>query len=111
VSVAPVRGEVELADLGRHRVADLGPAVAGVYAEEAREAVEEAIAVLVPDVRALAANDDRHLVLGVVAAHAGEVEPEVTQRLFLEARSGRCRAGRSHLGPSAGCSYSTRLYV
>ena len=36
-------------------------AVAGVDAEQRREAVEVAVAVLVPDVGALAADDDRHL--------------------------------------------------
>ena len=75
--VAPVGDEVELADLGGHRVADLLAAVAGVDAEEGREAVEVAVALGVVDVGALAALDDRDRVLGVVAAHPREVHPQV----------------------------------
>ena len=86
--VAPVGDEVELADLALHRLADLGAAVAGVAAEEAREAVEVAVAVLVVDVGALAAGDDRDRVLGVVAAHAREVHPQVLAGELLEVGAG-----------------------
>ena len=67
VRVAPVGHEVELANLALHRLADLGAAVAGVAAEEAREPVEVAVAVIVVDVGALAPGDDRDRVVGVVA--------------------------------------------
>ena len=61
VRVAPERVEVELLDLAGGGFAELGAAVAGVDAEEAGEAVEVAVAVLVVDVAALAADDDRDL--------------------------------------------------
>ena len=54
VGVAPQRVEVELLDLARRRFAELGAAVAGVDAEEAGEAVEVAVAVVVVDVAAVA---------------------------------------------------------
>ena len=53
VRVAPQRVEVELLDLARGGLAELGAAVAGVAAEQAGEPVEVAVAVLVPDVAAL----------------------------------------------------------
>ena len=53
VGVAPERVEVELFDLAGGGLAVLGAAVAGVDAEEAGEAVEVAVAVLVVDVAAL----------------------------------------------------------
>ena len=85
--VAPVRVEVELADLGGGRLAVVGAAVAGVAAEERAEAVEVAVAVVVVDVGALAAGDDRDLVVGVVAAHSREVQPEVA---CARSPAGRC---------------------
>ena len=59
VRVAPVREEVELAQLRRRGVRQLGAAVADVHAVERREPVEVALAVSVVDVAALAGNDDR----------------------------------------------------
>ena len=67
MGVAPERVEVELLDLARGGLAELGAAVAGVDAEQAGEAVEVALAVLVVDVAALAADDDRDLVVRAVA--------------------------------------------
>ena len=85
VGVAPQRVEVELLDLARRRLPQLGAAVAGVDAEEAGEAVEVAVAVLVVDVAALAADDDRDLVVGPVGAHAREVHPEMALGQLLKA--------------------------
>ena len=78
VGVAPERVEVELFDLAGRGLAELGAAVAGVDAEEGGEAVEVALAVLVVDVAALAADDDRDLVVGAVGAHPREVHPEMS---------------------------------
>ena len=63
---------------GCYVFAELGAAVAGVNAEEAGEAIEVAVAVLVEDVAALAADDDRDLVLVAVGAHPREVHPEMS---------------------------------
>src|SRR5439155_16830025 len=54
-----------------------------VHAEERRQAVEVALAVLVPDVGALAAHDDGQLVV-LVGAHAREVHPEVLAGELLQ---------------------------
>jgi hypothetical protein len=62
--------------------------VAGVAAEQRAEAVEVAVAVVVPDVGALAAGDDRDLVLVVVAPHSREVHPEVLAGDLLQAGAG-----------------------
>src|SRR3712207_7048562 len=45
----------------RRGLAQLGAAVAGIAAKQAGEAVEVAVAVLVPDVAAFGTGDDRHL--------------------------------------------------
>src|SRR3954451_19714559 len=84
--VAPERVEVEFFHLPGRRLAELGAAVAGVDAEEAGEAVQVAVAVIVVDVAAVAANDDRDLPLVVVGAHPREVQPEVALRQFLQGR-------------------------
>ncbi len=84
VGVAPDRDEVELADLRRHRLAELGAPVTRVDAEESREAVQVAVAVVVPDVATLAADDDRDLVLRAERAHLREVHPEMALCLLLE---------------------------
>ncbi len=57
--------------------------VADVDGEEAGQRIEVPLTVRVLEVAALAADDDRDLVLRETA-HAGEVEPEVLSRLFLE---------------------------
>ena len=85
VGVAPQRVEVELLHLAGGRLAELGAAVPGVDAEEAGEAIEVAVAVLVVDVAALAADDDRDLVVGPVGAHPREVHPEMAPGQLLEA--------------------------
>ena len=91
VGVAPVGVEGELLGLARARLADLRAAVAGVDAEERREAVQVALVVLVVDVRALAAHDDGDLVLAVVPAHSREMHPQVAASLLLKL-AGRARA-------------------
>ena len=84
VGVAPDRDEVELLDLRRHRIAELAAAVTRVDAEERREAVEIAFAVVIPDVAPLTANDDGDLVVRAERAHLGEVHPEMALCLLLE---------------------------
>ena len=64
VGVAPEGEEVELFDLARRGLAVLGAAVAGVDAEERREAVQVAVAVLVVDVAAVRPGDQWDLVIG-----------------------------------------------
>jgi hypothetical protein len=104
--VAPDRVEVELLDLPRGGLAQLRAPVAGVDAEERGEAVEVAVAVLVPDVGALAANDDRDL-RSVEGPVSREVHPQVAFGEFLEARLGRRgpRSGGRHCSPFG--SYSS----
>ncbi len=57
-------------------VGELGAPVAELAHEEPGEAVEVALALVVPDVGALAAHDDRHVGV-VVGGVAREVHPEV----------------------------------
>ena len=52
-------------------------AVADLHGEQPRQPVEVALAVLVVDVAAFAAGDDRHLAVGE-PTEAGEVHPQVT---------------------------------
>ena len=63
VRVGPQREVGERLGLLGAGLGQLGPAVAELRGEEAREAVEVALAVLVPDPRAFAAHDDGHLVV------------------------------------------------
>src|SRR4029450_6669793 len=103
MGIAPDGDEVELADLGGHRVAELGPAVAGVDAEERGEAIEVTVAVVVPDVAAAAAHDDRGFVLRAERTHPGEVHPEIALGLLLEGACltlGRVRGARRCCHPS-----------
>jgi hypothetical protein len=60
--------------------------VADVHAEEGAQPVEVAVAVLVPDVAAVTAHDDRHLVVGAERAHAAEVHPQVPLSELLQRR-------------------------
>src|ERR1041384_3180034 len=84
VRVAPVREEAELLPLIGARLRHIGAPVADVGAEQRAEAVEVLLAVLVPDVAAVAAHDDRQLGAVLVGAHAAEVHPQVLARELLE---------------------------
>jgi hypothetical protein len=70
----PQREEREGLSLLGRRLGEFGAAVADLHDEQPRQAVDELVAVAVPDVDALAAGDDRR---GDVVAVAGEVAPEV----------------------------------
>src|SRR6185503_1353989 len=70
VGGVPGRRVGELARLGAGRLGELGPAVAGVDAEQRRERVEVTAALRVPERAAVAAHEDREL---VVAADRREV--------------------------------------
>ena len=84
VRVRPVGVEGQLLHLLERRLPDLlAEAVADVDREEAGERVQVALPVRVLEVAAVAADDDRHLVRGV-AAHAGEVHPQVVAGGLLQ---------------------------
>jgi hypothetical protein len=84
MGVRPVGVERQLAHLRRRGLPHLlAVRVADLHREEARERVEVALPVRVLEVAALAADDDRDLAVAV-AAHAGEVEPQVLVRRPLE---------------------------
>ena len=101
MGIAPVREEAELLGLRGGGLAELRAAVARVHAEQRRQPVEVALAVLVEDVATLAAHDDRDLVLLVVRTHAREMHPEVATGLLLQvARGARVRLVR---GLGSGC--------
>ena len=84
--VAPRREEAELLGLVGAGLCDIGAAVADVHAEQCAQAVEVAVAVVVPDVAAVALDDDRDLGPVVVRAHATEVHPEVALCQILQVR-------------------------
>ena len=84
VGVAPQGEEVELFDLARGGLAVLGAAVAGVDAEERREAVQVAVAVLVVDVAPVGLGDQWDLVIGAVGAHPREVHPQMLAGQLLK---------------------------
>src|SRR5512144_2125952 len=84
MGIAPHRDEVELTNLGGHRVAQLTASVTRIDAEERRKAVQISVAVVVPDVAPLAADDDRHLVLGAERPHPREMHPQMALSLILE---------------------------
>ncbi len=75
--VAPVGEEAELLRLIGTSLRHIGAAVTDVRAEERAEAVEVLLAVLIEDVAALAANDDRDLGAVFIGTHAAEVHPQV----------------------------------
>ena len=77
VGVGPQREVGQLGRLLGGRLGQLGAAVADLAGEQAGQAVEVALAVLVPHVGALAPHHDRDLVVGSVGAEAGEVHPQV----------------------------------
>jgi hypothetical protein len=77
VRVGPVDRERRLAHLRGGSLAHLlAEPVSGIHAEESRQRVQVALAVRVLEVAAVAADDDRHL---VVVPHLGEVQPEVIE--------------------------------
>jgi hypothetical protein len=84
VCVRPEREERELLRLLRGGLGDAGAAVAGVDDEQAGEPVDVALAARVPDVVALALDDDGHA--GALGHHrlACEVHPEVVAGLGLQ---------------------------
>ena len=77
VGVRPQREERELLRLTGHRLADLGAAVPDLDDEEPGEPVDVLLARLVPDVVALAPDDERHLGAALERPMAGEVHPQV----------------------------------
>src|SRR3954451_4326288 len=83
VGEGPVGVEAKFLGLARRGLAEFCAAVAGVDAEEGGEAIEVLVAALVPDVAALAAHDDRQLVV-LVRAHAREVHPEMALGQLLQ---------------------------
>ena len=89
--VGPVRVERQLTHLRRCGFPHLlAVAVADVDREEPRQRVEVTLAFRVLEVATVAADDDRHLAVPV-AAHAGEVEPQVVACRALEIQRLRCR--------------------
>jgi hypothetical protein len=112
MGVGPVREELEVTRLVGARLGHLMPPMPDVDAEKRRKAVEVLVAVLVPDVAAIPADDDRHLVLVVVGAHAAEVHPQMAASLLLEGAGGlRCVLGRRHRysNPRIRCTSWTRV--
>ena len=95
VGVGPVGEEAQLARLVGAGLGDVVATVADVDAEQGAERVEVLLAVVVPDVAALAAGDDRDLVVLAVAAHPGEMQPQVALGELLQVGSRR-RFGRRH---------------
>jgi len=94
VRVAPVREEAELLGLIGTGLRHVGAPVADVRAEERAEAVEVLLAVLVPDVAAVPAHDDRDLRPVLIGAHAAEVHPEVALGELLQLGVARLGGGR-----------------
>jgi hypothetical protein len=111
VGVGPQRHEGQLLGLLRRRVGQLGAPVAELGDEQARQAVEVAPAVGVPDVGALALDDHRDVVVAVDAV-AGEVQPQVVLGGTLEVGVG---CGRFHgamvAGESLECKSPTLDFV
>ncbi len=101
----PVRVVRQLAHLLERRLAELlAVRVADLHGEEPAEHVEVALAVRVEEVGALAALDDRDLAVAV-AAHRGEVQPEVILGLALQFRV-RARLDR-HVRPSSASGHAS----
>src|ERR1700733_8028470 len=97
--VGPQREIGPLAALPGAGLRHLGPAVPDLADEQAGQAVQVALAVLVEDVLAGPADDDRNVGV-VVGGHAGEVQPHVPLGALLQLRD-LLRAVLSHLIPSA----------
>ena len=100
VGVGPDREVRELLGLRRGRLGQLHPAVSELAGEQARQPVEVALALRVVDVGSLTAHDHRHLVVGHIVAHLGEVHPQVLT-------GGLLHGLEVHLGP--GCGSAWRL--
>ena len=83
VRVAPHREVGQLGRLLGSRLHQFHPTVAELAGEQAGQAVQVALAVLVVDPHALAVGDDRDLLAGVVR-HAGEVHPQVAVGALLQ---------------------------
>ena len=84
MGVGPVGEEAELLRLVGACLGDVGAAVTDVDAVERAEAVDVAVAVVVPDVATVAADDDRDLFAALIRAHPAEVQPEVPVGELLE---------------------------
>ena len=94
MGVRPVRVERQLAHLLERRLAHLlAERVPEIDREEAGQRVQVALAVRVLEIAAVAADDDRHFGVAV-AAHAGEVQPQVVSRRLL-------KIGDGHTAPLA----------
>src|SRR3954451_3500390 len=96
VRVGPRGEEAELLGLVGARLGDLGAAVADVHAEQRAQAVEVLVAVLVPDVAAVALDDDGDLRPIAVGAHPAEVHPEMALGEVLKGALGRYGLGCGH---------------
>jgi hypothetical protein len=97
--VGPVGVEAQLLGLVGARLGDVRPSVADVHAEQRRQPVQIPLAVLVPDVAALPADDDRDLGV-LVGRHPGEVHPQVALGQLLERALLDCLLGARHPGSS-----------
>ncbi len=81
--VGPQREIGELGRLPGRRLGDLAVAVPDLADEQAGQAVQVPLALLVKDILALAAHDDRHV--GVLIGRVpGEVQPHVPLGGFLQ---------------------------
>ena len=120
VRVGPVGEEPELLGLVGAGLRDVGAAVADVDAEQRAEPVEVAVAVLVPDVATLAADQHRDVSALLVRAHARVVQPQVALGQLLQVPGGRGVLGRCHTAASpvltpacpiwhSGCSICTTV--
>ena len=85
VRVRPQREERELRHLLGSGVGELLTSMTHLDGEQARETVEVAVALVVVDVGAVAAHDDRDVPALLVGGVAREVHPEVVARRVGEA--------------------------
>ena len=100
VGVGPQREEGELLGLLGGRLGELLAAVADLDDEQAGEPVDVLVAAVVPDLVALAADDDRHLAAALLVGRvAGEVHPQVVAGgLGVEVPCRRAESWRSRCG-------------
>ena len=100
VRVRPDREEGEFLGLAGRDIRESLATVAGVDNEQAAEAVDVLAPGRVPDVVALALDDDGHSCAALHDGLAGEVHPEVVFGLLLKVRlvvGGQARFGHCHL--------------